>query len=555
MLFALLSRSFLHQQGSLIDANLTSVLVNVSNKVRPYVKPLPRPTNPEYPDGAIDYRSDKLLVVLDGLLNNVVGARGPANLNKIMNVFTNNTGMLVYKNNSAKPVVNGNVSNLANVSLAIKEANAGNLSSWTGFDVLEPTGPITLSSHTATQSIVLGASVELNISTLSKTFQAIPLSEQFKLELNLSKTVMDTVLDLALDREKVAALQINDIHQPGCILGAVDSWNMSYLAVNLSADDIVLSSVAGGSLEKDIDTALNNLFMLITNGFKDVVPAVLNAFVSEPLRKAVNVEVDRMLQHSNCTRPSTPDAADLPQQYTDIAFGIGGLYFIIVSLVVCTKMPKRGGGRGNGNGYARSAYLTNGGEGNASDTDSLGALLANTGGGDGYGDDEDDVLFRSNSMNRRPVGMQVALKRPTSAVYDTSDDDALLYPDLSGGGGGGGTLGSLNDGHGGGGGGMGMDADYWESADDYKELPLIMSPKIHWVIRYGVLAILCFNIAMMVSANTAKGAEVKAVMRINDDEVEFPAFFTFSLVNTVKDFWEAKARRNPPGTRESARGH
>ena len=367
--------------------------------------------------------------------------------------------------------------------------------------------------------------------------QAIPLSEQFKLELNLTKTVLDTMLDLALDRTKVSHLAINDIHAPGCILDTIDVFNLTKLSVNLSADDVELISEAGGSLEKDIDEALNNFFNLFVNGFHDVVPAVLNAFVSEPLRKAINVGVNDLLEHANCTLPVTPPVAtDKAQEYTDIAFGCAGFFFVVVSLIVCSKAPnRRSGGWGGGGSGGGGAYVSVSG-GNGEDTDSLGALLAKTGNG---GDDDDDILFRSNSMNSRPAGMTVAMNRPSNTIYDTSDDDAMLYPDLA--------SGSLNaevvDDYGvaGGGGGSGG-MDYWEGVggESHKELPLILSPRIHWIVRYGVFLVLCFNIAMMVSANTAKGAEVKAVMKINDDQVEFPAFFTFSLTNTVKDFWEAK---------------
>jgi hypothetical protein len=67
-----------------------------------------------------------------------------------------------------------------------------------------------------------------------------------------------------------------------------------------------------------------------------------------------------------------------------------------------------------------------------------------------------------------------------------------------------------------------------------------MNRKLHWVVRYGVFMILSFNIAMMVSANTAAGASVTAAMTLGNDQTVFPSFFTFSLVNTVKDFWQAK---------------
>jgi hypothetical protein len=48
---------------------------------------------------------------LDGVVNNLMGASGPANLNKIFNALTNNTGMFVYANESA-PTLTTNVSGM-----------------------------------------------------------------------------------------------------------------------------------------------------------------------------------------------------------------------------------------------------------------------------------------------------------------------------------------------------------------------------------------------------------------------------------------------------------
>lgn len=535
---------------TLINTTFSGILASVSNKVRPYTKPRPKPPQPDYPAGSIDFREDKLLRVLDGMLNNVVGAYGRANLNTILGVFTNGTGMLSYHNESA-PAFTANLSGLANLSVSVKEADAGNLTTWTAFDVLEPTGPITLASETATEDITLDLGVELNVTTLSKMVQAIPLSERFKLSINLTHTVMDTMLDLALDRNKVSQLTVADLKEPGCILEAIDTFNISWLSVNLSADDILLTSVSGGSMEKDIDAFVNNFFMLITNGFKAVVPASLNAFVSDPLRESINAAVNNMMAKHNCTPPPDPAASqDLPKFYTRIAVICAGLFFVVVSLVVRRQTAKRSGlytKLGSDYGYRTGI--------NYGETDSLGDLLS---GADdamlgGQYDQEDDLLFRTNSDAKRSQGTSVPLKRSSEfagysagaealnasrvsgtsgGFYDTSDDD-LLYPDIGGGS-------AKTNKHG---------SVPWDSHapamqggfdDSGKDLPLIMSPKLHWTVRYGVFGILCFCIALFVSANTAAGADVKAVMTIDDKSIEFPSFFTFSLINTVKDFWEAK---------------
>jgi len=69
---------------------------------------------------------------------------------------------------------------------------------------------------------------------------------------------------------------------------------------------------------------------------------------------------------------------------------------------------------------------------------------------------------------------------------------------------------------------------------------LIFHDKIPFILRYGIVLLILFNIGTFVSSNTSVGANVFIVLSVNDTHIELPSVFSFSLVNSVRDMWNAK---------------
>lgn len=70
---------------------------------------------------------------------------------------------------------------------------------------------------------------------------------------------------------------------------------------------------------------------------------------------------------------------------------------------------------------------------------------------------------------------------------------------------------------------------------------IIAVDEIPFIVRYGVLALLLANIALFISSNSSVGASVYLVIKARGQEaLHFPSLFDFSLVNSVRDMWDAK---------------
>ncbi len=77
------------------------------------------------------------------------------------------------------------------------------------------------------------------------------------------------------------------------------------------------------------------------------------------------------------------------------------------------------------------------------------------------------------------------------------------------------------------------------SFESHKGNALVVNPDVPLPIRAGVLLFLLVNVALFVSSNTSLGASVYLVARTPDSSTQFPSLFNFSLVNSVRDMWNA----------------
>ena len=114
--------------------NLTQFLTNTSGKIRPFAKRAPKPKPPPAPANVVDLFHSWAVTLFDDVLNIAVGVDGPLNINKIMNLLTNDTGMVVFdKLNGVNTTFN--ISDLANLTVGVKEASIGGTSSTNPYKV------------------------------------------------------------------------------------------------------------------------------------------------------------------------------------------------------------------------------------------------------------------------------------------------------------------------------------------------------------------------------------------------------------------------------------
>ena len=186
--------------------------------------------------------------------------------------------------------------------------------------------------------------VQINLTTLSKTVQSVPLSDTLNFKIELIDASFDSRLDLALNEQLVHELTLADLtHNTshGCVLNAVDVFNISSFLLNMTTGTIKFTAATGGSLEKDIDDTIDTIFDFITEAFNPTLPALVNAIGTQPIAKIVNAAFATAKKNAVCEpRAVTTDEEDVWKWAKVAATGLSSI-FVLVSLVVVRQQFKR----------------------------------------------------------------------------------------------------------------------------------------------------------------------------------------------------------------------
>lgn len=162
---------------------------------------------PEVPPGMIDFTSNVVVGLVDFVVDDVVGSEGPLNINKIVNVFTNDTGSLSLQ--EFLPTINTtfSIGTLATLSVGIEDITISGLNTWSRLDLLKPSSAHELSSMTKTDHLHFEVNFFINATTTNSTTPF--LSQKGNVVLSLSESALNGTLQLALNATKMQELNPN----------------------------------------------------------------------------------------------------------------------------------------------------------------------------------------------------------------------------------------------------------------------------------------------------------------------------------------------------------
>jgi hypothetical protein len=72
------------------------------------------------------------------------------------------------------------------------------------------------------------------------------------------------------------------------------------------------------------------------------------------------------------------------------------------------------------------------------------------------------------------------------------------------------------------------------------DIPMLLSPRVPFLARVGLLSLLFVNVLIFISTNTYWGAAAYVGVTINGDVMQSEPLSYFSLANSIKDMWSAK---------------
>jgi hypothetical protein len=212
----------------------------------------------------------------------------------LIGMITNSSGVIVVDVNSSIPVKNG--------TFVIDAVSLVGLNSFKTIDLIQPSSTSNISLTTTLELDKL--QIILNTTTKSSAEQDYTESRQFTFAISNVTMVLD--LAFGINKTHVDSLYFDQFMDYGCIMQSIGYLNISSLVADLTIDEISLVQVSGGAaiLEQNLVQLVDNAFLLVTDGFGELVTDVLRGIFQGPVRAAINEKITASVtagrQNSTC---------------------------------------------------------------------------------------------------------------------------------------------------------------------------------------------------------------------------------------------------------------
>lgn len=319
-----------------INTDITNLLVNVDDKIRPFLHPKPAPPAPPAPEGTMNLHNNKIIKLLDMLLDNLIGAHGRISINKIVNALTHNTGALNLDHLKLNHTFF--IPGLASVTLGVNALDVGGLDTWEVFDWLVPTDNYTLSSETLLDSFKLNVTFFVMVNVTGELADD-GLYEEAQLVFSISDARFAAAMQTFINQNKLENLHGPDSFNLSCLLTTVERLNLTEASFNMTLDTLELIAVNGNE-EQDIDNLFNNLILLFITQYNPFVAPFFNGFVAGPVRDALNDALADFLENSVCAESAKHGPSLEP---TWIATGMAGFAFLSICVYLNRSMRQKTG--------------------------------------------------------------------------------------------------------------------------------------------------------------------------------------------------------------------
>lgn len=326
---------------TLVDTNLTKVLVHVDDIIRPYLLPVPPDPTPPVARGTMNLNNNSLIKLLDYLLDDKLGPKG---INKIIDKFTNGTGAFSKANMSVTPLAVIPLGHMGTLAFGVTDFYLGGLDSWKAFDVLHPNSDnYTLDTTTEMDSLVVNITLFINV-TVGGHIVGGTLFEKAKFSLRLARNSLQGRMLLALDEKTIHSLSSGEFFNTGCLCSAITGINFTQFLLNTTLESINLEALGGG-FEQDLDQAISNLIQLFTHSFGAAIPAFLNGIIGGPLRGVANTMINAYVtdtrETKQCAKVTAPDTKISVASMTIVAPVCGTMAAACIIVALAMRYSRR----------------------------------------------------------------------------------------------------------------------------------------------------------------------------------------------------------------------
>ena len=289
-----------------------------------------------------DVRESPVLGSISYVLTNLTGINGPLNLNSLVNLFTNDTGMLKLKDyykdeiNFKFNLTDKNNLTLAKFEFNLDDLNIGGLNTWKEFNALEPFDPLQLKTYTNLGNLTINISFALRIK-LNNNSQIVKeetvLYEKGLLRTNLQNNKLNAFLQFPFNNERIKEYTDQECVNLDCVIDLADSNGTGITSMSLreTFNYILLEIKEGGNLEEDLDDTIEKITDLFISSFNDQIGLLINSFLNTTVINLINNKLNEFLYSKNCPGVQNPEYNEIDSTITSFVT-IGA--FIIFSFLI-----------------------------------------------------------------------------------------------------------------------------------------------------------------------------------------------------------------------------
>jgi len=294
--------------NTLINTNLTNVLLALDTAMTPYIPPqccTPNPP-PPVPAGMINWRDSKIIDGVDYVLDYLLSPSGPLSINKLVDRLTDNSGVISVPSGFSS-LINATMGAL--IRIDIENVTIGGLDTFKDLNLFGTTtlNPYVLNTSLEAESlnVTMGLTLQVMLGQ-GDTVSGGNLTERFLLNLYVDKPTIQLSTLLALRESYVRGMRMGQLVLPSCIATALHAVNFTEISVNFTLGALKLIT-KGGDIEGELDRTIDTVLEFFIDNYKSVVPDVLHGVIMGPLTDILNEELEKMraeMAQTGC--PSSP---------------------------------------------------------------------------------------------------------------------------------------------------------------------------------------------------------------------------------------------------------
>ena len=429
----------------------------------------------------IDLKKSSIISAVGYLLNNLTGAEGPLSLNNLVNIITNDTGIIRLHEFYNKSIhfefnlTNKDNSSLGKFDVGLEDLNISGLNTWKNFTALEPYNKILLRSYTDLQNLTINISFSLKIqldNTSNLVSEETILYEKAYLRTNLINNTLKAFIQLPVNGKKAKEYTNKECLNLNCITDLADSngTGVTTLSLNETFTYIILEVDQEGGLEEDVDDTIDKLVKLFISSFDDKISLLLNALLNSTIIDLANEQINNYLYSTSCPGIPDPENNEINKSMTTTSFIIAFCLFIL--LIFCP-------------------YIL----------------------GKAYGKDNDSI--KDNLLDKKEINNRILNESEIKNVKNYDMHSKYCFPGIS----------------------VRWIKEFGRT--DPAGASLFLHPHIPILWRIFIPLSIILTIALFVSSNSSTGASVFVIFEVGR-RIQIPSLFDFGLINSVKDMWEAE---------------